>query len=50
MEKMCSAAELIEADYRALCESWKDAQPGSWLRKALLCLAVALLIVFPLFS
>ena len=52
MEKMSSALVLIEADYRALCEAWKDSQPkpGCWIRKALLCLAIALIIAFPVFA
>jgi uncharacterized BrkB/YihY/UPF0761 family membrane protein len=52
VEKMPSALELMEADYRALCEAWKDCQPKprSWIRKVLLCLAVALVIAFPIFA
>lgn len=52
MEKLPSALELMEADYRKLCEAWKDSQPkpGSWISRALLCLAVALIIAFPVFA
>lgn len=51
MEKMVSATEMIEADYRLLCQARQEAvvRPTSWKRRAIFYFAVLLLLSFPVF-
>ena len=51
MEKLPCSVQLIEADYRSLCQAWKDSQPkpGWRVRKAFLYLIFFVLLAFPVF-
>jgi type II secretory pathway component PulL len=51
MGKSLSAVEMIEADYRLLCEARKEAaaQSGNWKRRAFFYLFILLLLSFPVF-
>jgi hypothetical protein len=52
MEKLLSASGMIEADYRLLCEAQHDdvlIRSANWKRRMLLCLAILLLLSFPVF-
>jgi len=51
MGKSLSACEMIEADFRLLCEARQEAvpQPGNWKRRAFLYLFILLLLSFPVF-
>lgn len=51
MEKALSASQMIEADYRLLCEARQGAvaYSGNWRRRAFLYLFILLVLSFPVF-
>ena len=51
MGKSYSSIEMIEADYRLLCEARQEAaaHPGHWKRRAFLYLFLFVLLSFPVF-